>query len=94
MAAKGTWKKFMSELAQIISLAVMIGKGHQNWNRGSKKREIKNNNKKSDLILKDPKKNKRIKHWMLEKPEAGEPKSKMVNIRKCHWCHKCNNENS
>ena len=31
---------------------------------------------------------------MLEKPGAGEPKSKMVNDREWHWYHKCNNENN
>ena len=57
-----------------------------------KKRETKKDNEKTDFS-KDPKKNERIKPWMLEKPGAGEPKLKMVNNREWHWCHKCNNGN-
>ena len=94
MAAEGTWKKLLSEQAQIIFLVAMIGKGHSNnGNGGNKKRETKNDNGKSDSSSELTKKNKRIKPWMLEKPGAGEPKSKTVNDRQWHWCHKCNDGN-
>ena len=84
MSSKGTWNKLSSEQAQIISLVAMIGKGHlTNGNSGGKKKETKSENEKPDSSMKDhSKNNKRIKPWMLEKPGAGEPKTKTVNDQK------------
>jgi hypothetical protein len=79
----GKWKAPSDEESKILALTAELNKLKKksgNSSKGTKKKDVTSNNKKTERLPK-PK-------WMSEPPKSGDPKTKIVDKKTYHWCPK------